>query len=240
MTPKRALIAGESPEWRERVGAALAGVAVVTESFASGKKALARIADDVQLLVVATQTSDVGGIALCRRVRELPEASGLTIIVVSALGDEMDRILAFENGADDFVPDPFSAREFAARVRAILRRRQHGAQPKLSGEIECGGLRLDVAAGLAELNGRRLHLTLREFEVLKFLAQSEGRVVKRGELLRALDGEPHANERLVDTHVKSIRGKLGEERALIETVRGLGYRFDARRGGTDVGTRRSA
>jgi len=236
--PKRALIAGESPEWRERVSAALSGVSLVTEQFASGKKALERIGEDVQLLVVASQTSDVGGVALCRRVRELPEASGLTVIVVSALGDEMDRILAFENGADDFVPDPFSTREFAARVRAILRRRQNGALPKQPGEIESGALRLDLAAGLAEVNGRRLHLTLREFEVLRHLAQSEGRVVKRGELLRALDGESHANERLVDTHVKSIRSKLGAARDLIETVRGLGYRFDARRG--NGSSRRSA
>jgi two-component system, OmpR family, phosphate regulon response regulator PhoB len=229
--PKRALIAGESPEWRDRVSAALAGIGVATEQFASGKKAVARLAGDVQLLVVASQTSDVGGVALCRRVRELPDTSGITLLVVSQLHDEMDRVLAFENGADDFVPDPFSPRELAARVRAILRRRQHRAQQRQPDEIESGALRLDLAGGLAELSGRRLHLTLRELQVLKHLVQAEGRVVRRGELLRELDGEPHANERLVDTHVKSIRSKLGEARDLIETVRGLGYRFDARRAG---------
>jgi DNA-binding response OmpR family regulator len=87
-------------------------------------------------------------------------------------------------------------------------------------------LKLDLLAGVAELDGRRVRLTLREFEVLKHLALSGGRVVRRTELLRALDGEPHVSERLVDTHVKSIRSKLGEARDLIETVRGVGYRFD--------------
>jgi DNA-binding response OmpR family regulator len=163
-------------------------------------------------------------------VRELSGGDAYTVILVSTLSDEMDRILAFENGADDFVAEPFSAREFAARVRAILRRRRQRAAPRPAGELEFGLLRLDLAAGVAAIDGRRVRLTLREFEVLRHLATSGGRVVRRGELLRALDGEAHASERLVDTHVKSIRSKLGAAREMIETVRGIGYRFEARPG----------
>jgi two-component system phosphate regulon response regulator PhoB len=222
----RAFAIGEPADWRERVGAALAAASLEVEAFASAKHALEKLDGSVQLLIVAAQTSDVSGIALCRRVRELPGGDAITILVVSALADEMDRVLAFENGADDFVAEPFSARELAARVRAILRRRKQRAKPLPAGELEAGSLRLDLVAGVAEVNGRRVRLTLREFEVLKHLALNGGRVVRRIELLRALDGEPHASERLVDTHVKSIRGKLGDARDLIETVRGVGYRFD--------------
>jgi DNA-binding response OmpR family regulator len=224
----RVLAIGEPAEWRERVCAALAGASLVVEALGSGKQALSHLDGGVQLIVVGAQTTDVGGIALCRRVRELPGGGEIPILVVSALADEMDRILAFENGADDFVAEPFSVREFAARVRAILRRRHQRAQPRPAGEITAGALRLDLMAGVAELNGRRVRLTQREFDVLKHLALSGGRVVRRRELLVALDGDPHASERLVDTHVKSIRCKLGDARAMIETVRGVGYRLDAR------------
>jgi two-component system phosphate regulon response regulator PhoB len=222
----RALAIGEPAEWRERVCAALALASLPVEALASGKEALARLDANLPLVVVAAQTSDVSGLALCRRIRELDSGDTFTVVVVSALADEMDRILAFENGADDFVAEPFSARELAARVRAILRRRGRRASPSLAAEIELGALRLDLLASVAELGGKRVRLTLREFEVLKHLALSGGRVVRRSELLRALDGDPHLSERLVDTHVKSIRSKLGDARDLIETVRGVGYRFD--------------
>jgi two-component system phosphate regulon response regulator PhoB len=224
----RVLAIGEPAEWRERVSVALSSASLVVETFASGREALSHLDGGVQLIVVGSHTNDVSGIALCRRVRELPESDGIPILVVSPLADEMDRVLAFENGADDFVGEPFSVREFAARVRAILRRRHQRSQPRPVGEITAGTLRLDLMAGVAELNGRRVRLTQREFEVLKHLTLSGGRVVRRRELLAALDGDPHASERLVDTHVKSIRGKLGDARAMIETVRGVGYRFDAR------------
>jgi DNA-binding response OmpR family regulator len=222
----RAFAIGEPAGWRERVCTALAAASIEIEAFASAREALEKLDGSVQLLVVAAHTADVSGVALCRRVRELPGGESLTLLVVSSLADEMDRVLAFENGADDFVAEPFSPRELAARVRAILRRRQQRARPLPAGELEAGALRLDLVAGVAEVNGRRVRLTLREFEVLKHLALNGGRVVRRIELLRALDGEPHASERLVDTHVKSIRSKLGAARELIETVRGVGYRFD--------------
>jgi two-component system phosphate regulon response regulator PhoB len=222
----RALVIGESAEWRARIAAALAPASLACEGLESGLEALSRLEPAVKLLVIGAHTSDVSGLALCRRVRELPGGEALTLVLVSAHADEMDRILAFENGADDFVAEPFSARELAARVRAILRRRSQRSAPREAGEVELGMLKLDLLAGVAELDGRRVRLTLREFEVLKHLALSGGRVVRRAELLQALDGEPHVSERLVDTHVKSIRSKLGGARDLIETVRGVGYRFD--------------
>lgn len=225
----RAWAIGEPRDWRERVRAALEPAAFSVEELASGRQALHRLDGATLLLVVASATSDLSGLAFCRRVRELPSGDAYTIVLVSALCDEMERILAFENGADDFVAEPFSARELAVRVRAILRRRSQRESPRLADELEFGPLRLDLVAGVAELSGQRVRLTLREFEVLKYLALSGGRVVRRAELLGARRGEQQASERLVDTHVKSIRSKLGEARDLIETVRGVGYRFDPKR-----------
>lgn len=226
MDEVRALVVGEVAEWRERILAALATTPLSTEPLASGRAALEKLDVGVALLVVAAHTSDLSGIALCRLVREQPGGESIAVVLVSARSDEMERVLAFENGADDFVPEPFSRRELAARVNGILRRRGLRASPRARPEIEVGPLHIDLVAEVVELDGRRVRLTLREFEVLKQLALSGGRVVRRAELLRALDGDVQASERIVDTHVKSIRGKLGRARGAIETVRGVGYRFD--------------
>jgi DNA-binding response OmpR family regulator len=224
----RALVIGQDVCWRARVLAALVPTSLATEALASGREALDRLDASVKLLVIAPQTSDVSGLALCRHLREHPGGAVLAVVLVSAHADEMDRVLAFENGADDFVPEPFSARELAARVRAILRRRAQRGTVRAADELELGPLRLDLVACLAEVSGRRVRLTLREFEVLKQLALSGGRVVRRSELLRDPTGEPNGSERLVDTYVKSIRSKLGNARNLIETVRGVGYRLDGK------------
>lgn len=226
METQRALVIGESEDWRTRVCASLALTSLSVDAFASGREALGRLEGAV-LVVVADRASDVSGVALCRHIRELPGGEAIATIVVSSLSDELDRVLAFENGADDFVPEPFSARELAARARALQRRRQQRASSPRAAELEAGPLRIDAFTGDAELNGRRLRLTARELDVLKQLAVSGGRVVRRSELLHALSGDGHLSERLVDTHVKAIRRKLGDARDLIETVRGVGYRFDS-------------
>ena len=149
------------------------------------------------------------------------------MLLVSPWVDEMDRILAFECGADDFARDPFFPRELASRVQALLRR---GRQPRViaeEGEARVGPLRVDYRKSLVELEGRPVPLTWREFEVLRLLAQERGRVVRRVALLGLLLGAPDAaSPRLIDTYVKSIRKKLGSAGRLIETVRGVGYRFE--------------
>jgi DNA-binding response OmpR family regulator len=140
----------------------------------------------------------------------------------------MDRILAFECGADDFARDPFFPRELASRVQALLRR---GRRPRVianEGEARVGPVRVDFRKALVEMEGRPVPLTWREFEVLRLLAQEQGRVVRRATLLGLLLGAPDAaSPRLIDTYVKSIRKKLGGAGRLIETVRGVGYRLSA-------------
>jgi DNA-binding response OmpR family regulator len=226
----RALVVGESAEWRGRILAALALASLPGDGVETGRDALAKLDATTALVVLAERAIDASGLALCRRLREAAGGDALAIVIVSDHAEEMDRVLAFENGADDFVAEPYSSRELAARVRAILRRRGQRGTPRPADEVALGVLRLDLLSGVAEVRGRRVRLTLREFEVLKQLALSGGRVVRRAELLRSLDGEESRSERLVDTHVKAIRRKLGEARELIETVRGVGYRFDAKLG----------
>jgi two-component system phosphate regulon response regulator PhoB len=227
----RALLVSPSDGWRLRVGDALAGAPVAVAQFSSARKALdafEREPAGYELAVLDAQAGDLSGLALCRRLRELPGGEDLAIVFVSGLCDEMDRILAFENGADDFVTEPFFPRELASRVRALVRRRQRPLATEPLGEIRVGPLRLDLHGSVVEVDGRRVPLTRRELEVLRRLVQQEGRVVARQDLS---DGASEATEatslRVVDTHVKSIRHKLGAARDLIQTVRGVGYRFDA-------------
>jgi DNA-binding response OmpR family regulator len=223
----RVLIAGASREWTARVRAALAGGPLDLLEAASGAEALALLEreDGVALVVVEAQLEDMSGLALCRRVRE-SAAGGAVLLLLSRWGDEMDRILAFECGADDFAQDPFFPRELASRVQALLRRGRRPRGLPEEGETQVGPLRVDLRKALVEMDGRPVSLTWREFEVLRLLAQERGRVVRRAELLGLLLGAPDAaSPRLIDTHVKSIRRKLGRAGSLIETVRGVGYRL---------------
>jgi two-component system alkaline phosphatase synthesis response regulator PhoP len=193
----------------------------------SGKDALQLLQEtELALLVVGSTLEDMSGLAFCRRVRESEGGARVLVLVVSCWSDEMDRILAFESGADDFSQDPFFPRELASRVQALLRRGRRPQGVEEEGEICVGALRIDSRKALVEVEGKPVSLTWREFELLRLLAQERGRVVRRGELIGLLIGRPDgASPRLIDTHVKSIRRKLGVGAGLIETVRGVGYRL---------------
>lgn len=223
------LVAGASSSWTSRVRAALTGGPLAVDVVSSGAAALARIdgaPDAVALFVLEALLDDMSGLAFCRRLRESEAGASPLVLLVSPWVDEMDRILAFECGADDFARDPFFPRELASRVQALLRR---GRRPRVianEGEARVGPVRVDFRKALVEMEGRPVPLTWREFEVLRLLAQEQGRVVRRATLLGLLLGAPDAaSPRLIDTYVKSIRKKLGGAGRLIETVRGVGYRL---------------
>ena len=223
------LVAGASSSWTSRVRAALTGGPLAVDVVSSGAAALARIdgaPDAVALFVLEALLDDMSGLAFCRRLRESEAGASPLVLLVSPWVDEMDRILAFECGADDFARDPFFPRELASRVQALLRR---GRRPRVianEGEARVGPVRVDFRKALVEMEGRPVPLTWREFEVLRLLAQEQGRVVRRATLLGLLLGAPDAaSPRLIDTYVKSIRRKLGGAGRLIETVRGVGYRL---------------
>ena len=175
------------------------------------------------LVVLDLMLPGRNGLEVLREVRASPATSDLPIMVLTARSAEMDRLLGFEHGADDYLTKPFSPRELVARLRALLRRTSRGL---VEGTVEVGPLRVDSDAHEATCEGRRLDLTPREFELLVFLVRHPGRVMSREELLRKVWGYGYVGEtRTVAVHVGRLRAKLGPAAHLIETVQGVGYKL---------------
>jgi two-component system phosphate regulon response regulator PhoB len=182
-----------------------------------------RPAPDLVLLDLMLPT--LSGTEVCRRMRMAEETRSLPVIMVSARGDEIDRVVAFELGVDDYVVKPFSVRELLLRVRAILGR--HLVEETVrSGELVCERLRIDLDGHWAWVDGREVELTALEFRLLAALVSRRGRVQTRDSLLVEVWGsEVEVTTRTVDTHVQRLRRKLDPVGHYIETLRGVGYRF---------------
>jgi two-component system phosphate regulon response regulator PhoB len=191
-----------------------------------GNMALAEIQRSVpDLLVLDVMLPDISGLEVCRRLRRSPQTIRLPVIMLTARSDEVDRVVGFEVGADDYVPKPFSPRELVLRVDAILRRTTHAEALEGPQMIVLGDLVIDVPAHRVEVQGEEVSLTALEFRLLLDLASRAGRVQSRDALLERVWGySPNVETRTVDTHVKRLREKLGAAAAQIETVRGVGYR----------------
>ena len=171
-----------------------------------------------QIAILDVMMPRLDGIDALRRIRR---GSRIPVIMLTARGDDVDRIVGLELGADDYVPKPCTPRELAARVRAILRRLQ--PQPD-GGPLEIAGLMMWPEKRRAQWRGRALELTSTEFNVLEVLMRNAGRVVSKKELSEQALGRPLARfDRSVDVHLSSIRQKLGAGGSLINTVRGMGY-----------------
>ena len=170
---------------------------------------------------------DLSGIEVCRRIRQNPDTKRLPVVMLTARGEEVDRVIGFEVGADDYVVKPFSPRELILRVGAILRRATPATEDGITDEtIQCGNLLIDVGAHRVDVEGQPADLTALEFRLLLDLARRRGRVQSRDALLERVWGyQPGVETRTVDTHIKRLREKLGAAAAHVETVRGVGYRL---------------
>ena len=191
----------------------------------SGDEALMSLDEEQVDLVILDwmMPGGVSGIEVCRRIRAKPEIKALPVIMLTARGEEADRIRGLTTGADDYVVKPFSVAELAARVEALLRR---SAPERIANEIEVRGVRLDRNAHRVTRNGREVRVGPTEYRLLEVLLESAGRVLSRSQLLDAVwgrDGE--IDERTVDVHVGRLRKALirGNEADPIRTVRGAGY-----------------
>jgi two-component system alkaline phosphatase synthesis response regulator PhoP len=193
-------------------------------AVADGEQGLERLfASRPDAVVLDLMLPGRSGLEVLREVRNEPATRDLPVMVLTARSAEMDKLLGFEHGADDYLTKPFSPRELIARIKALLRR-AHPTQAESA--IVAGDLRVDTLAREATYKNRKLTLTPREFDLLAFLAYRPGRVLSREELLRKVWGYDYLGEtRTVDVHVRRLRVKLGEKHRLIETVTGAGYKF---------------
>jgi DNA-binding response OmpR family regulator len=188
-----------------------------------GLAALRKRSFDVILLDVMLPGAD--GFDVCRRLRATPGLAGVPVIMLTARGDDVDKIVGLEIGADDYLAKPFNPRELLARIRAVLRRGR--AVPAAPARFRAGDLEIDFAAHEATMAGARVPLTSYEFELLATLARAAGRVLSREQLLDALKGEQYESfDRSVDVHVSKLRAKLEpnpKAPRYLKTIRGVGY-----------------
>jgi two-component system phosphate regulon response regulator PhoB len=166
------------------------------------------------------------GFEVCRRLRSDAATAGVPIIILTARGEELDRVVGLELGADDYVTKPFSPRELVARVRAVLRRMRPAAPAE---RVSAAGIAIDLGRHRVEVDGRAIMLAPREFALLQTLVGSPGRVFSREQLLTRAWGYARADEiesRTVDVHIRRLRAKLGAAGDRIVTIKGVGYQLD--------------
>jgi len=192
----------------------------------TGEQALAHLRRRVpDLVLLDLMLPDVSGTELCARIKSDPRTKHVPVVMLTAKGEEIDRVVGFEVGADDYVTKPFSVRELVLRLRAVLRRSRAGRAEERPPE-SVGPLRVDLDAHRAFVDGAEIQLTPLEFKLLTTLMARLGRVQSREQLLEDVwEMSSELETRTVDTHVKRLREKLGSGRDLLETVRGVGYRL---------------
>jgi len=201
-------------------------------SVGTGQEALQALADaakgarlDAALLDLSLP--DMDGLDVLRAIRQDPAHKGLPVLLVTARSEEIDRVLGLELGADDYISKPFSARELAARLRAILRRATPAGISEAPAQLGFGPITVDLDMHTARVDGQLVDLTRREFELLVYFLKNPRRVLTREKILQQVWGLEYLGEsRTIDAHVRRVRAKLGEAAAAhIETLVGVGYRL---------------
>lgn len=196
-----------------------------TTSAYDGEEALAKVRQKTpDLVILDLMLPDVPGTEVCRQLKSNPRTKAVPVIMLTARGEEVDRVVGFELGADDFVTKPFSVRELVLRIKAVLRRGAPVEEGKLRESV--GPIRVDTDGHRCFVGQSEVELTALEFKLLATFMTRLGRVQTRETLLEDVwQMSSEVQTRTVDTHVKRLREKLGEGRDLIETVRGVGYRM---------------
>lgn len=222
---KKILVIDDEPDLRELVRVNLDQAGYGVETASSGREALQALrCSTPDLVVLDLMLPDISGTELCRKIRSDPALADIPVIMLTAKAAEIDRVVGFELGADDYVTKPFSPRELVLRISAVLRRSfadSDGGQA-----LEHGSIRLDAARHRCTVDGAEAPLTAKEFDLLRELMSRPGRVVTRETLLERVWGsDVTVTLRTIDTHLKRLREKLGRAGESIETVRGVGYRF---------------
>ncbi len=196
------------------------------QAVITGEDALLKLEESkYDLMILDVMLPKIDGFEVCRRIRQHSLLSQLPILILTARGEETDKIVGFELGADDYLVKPFSPRELILRIKSILRRKKQSVET-IEGIFEIDQLKLDTIKHKVFVGTKEVVLTAMEFKLLNTLMHRRGRMQSRDQLLSdvwALDSD--VTTRTVDTHIKRLRQKLGKMGKLIETVRGYGYRF---------------
>lgn len=195
------------------------------KSFGNGEACLDKIKKKKpDLIVLDIMLPGMTGLDVCRKIRASEDFNNIAIILLTAKGEEIDRIVGFEIGADDYVTKPFSVRELILRTKVILKKQNSDEEEKL---LEYGSISMNLDAHKVKENGAEILLTALEFKLLKHLLKRKGRVQSRDQLLSDVwKLSTEVTTRTVDTHIKRLREKLGKSGDLIQTIRGVGYRFN--------------
>lgn len=193
----------------------------------NGEQALERAAGGVDLVLLDLMMPVLDGFETCRRLKADPATASVPVIFLTARSGEVDEILGLELGADDFITKPISPRKVVARVRAALRRSEHGGDAQADVTlVRIGRLQINRSTYTVHHGSREVFFPRKEFELLFLLAANPGKVFSREMLLNAIWGsDVYVLDRTIDVHIRKIREKLGEDGSSIETVKGVGYRF---------------
>lgn len=222
---KNILVADDEARMRKLVCDFLKKEGLITFEAANGKQALDIFAaQEIDLLILDVMMPEYDGWVVCREVRK---TSQVPIIMLTARGEEADELFGFDLGADEYISKPFSPRILVARVQALLRRAENRVSQPLR---SWGGLEIDESSHYVYIDKNVVDLTPKEFELLLYMVDNPGRALSREQILNAVWNYDYFGDiRTVDAHIKNLRLKLGSRGEYIQTVRGVGYRFEASR-----------
>ena len=222
---KKVFIVEDEPDLRDTLQYNFENEGFKVKSFPNGESFLETIKNDKpNLVILDLMLPGISGLDVCRDLRMNEVNENVAVVMLTAKSEEIDRIVGFELGADDYVTKPFSVRELILRVKVLLKKRSDDIDQNL---LEFGPIAMNLDAHDVSVEGKNILLTALEFKLLKHLLKRKGRVQTRDQLLGDVWGySSEVTTRTVDTHVKRLREKLGKPGELIQTIRGVGYRFN--------------
>ena len=222
----KVFIVEDEPDLRDTLKYNLENEGFSVEAFSNGEDFLSSVdKNKPNLVILDLMLPGLSGLDVCRKLRSNDNYDGIGIVMLTAKSEEIDRIVGFELGADDYVTKPFSVRELILRVKVLLKKRTDDIANEQI--LEFGPILMNLEAHEVSIDGKIVNLTALEFKLLKHLLKRKGRVQTRDQLLGDVWGySSEVTTRTVDTHIKRLREKLGEPGDLIQTIRGVGYRFN--------------
>ena len=222
---KKVFIVEDEPDLRDTLQYNFENEGFKVKSFPNGESFLETIKKDKpNLVILDLMLPGISGLDVCRDLRMNEVNENVAVVMLTAKSEEVDRIVGFELGADDYVTKPFSVRELILRVKVLLKKRSDDIDQNL---LEFGPIAMNLDAHDVSVEGKNILLTALEFKLLKHLLKRKGRVQTRDQLLGDVWGySSEVTTRTVDTHIKRLREKLGKPGELIQTIRGVGYRFN--------------